>query len=290
MTMTEAVTLVDGELSKQLAVSDRGLQYGDGLFTTLAVRAGEPLLWPRHRARLDWACARLMISAPDWLQLAAEVRQLAAHQERAVIKIILTRGQGQRGYRPAAGVGCRRIISRYPWPQWPAANWYQGIRVRACDVRLAAQPRLAGIKHLNRLEQVLARAEWRDPAIAEGLLFDAQGRPVSGTMTNLWLLKDGLLLTPLIVDCGILGVLRGRILELAHSQGIACQSAVLTTDDLLAAEEVFFSNALIGIWPAAEVCGRQLPRKRPVSSSLLTLLMQQQAINPPPEGNDERNV
>ncbi len=277
--------LVDGEATQWLPVTDRALHYGDGHFTTIAVHSGEPLLWSRHRARLDRGCARLAIPPPDWRRLADDIQRLAAASEQAVIKVIISRGDGQRGYRPASGP-CRRIVSRHPWPQWPASHWTTGIDVRPCRTRLAEQGALAGIKHLNRLEQVLARAEWQDPGFAEGLQFDSRGRPISGTMSNLWIVRQGTLLTPMIETTGIAGVMRGLLLDIARGQGIPCRTAPLSSADLTAADEMFFSNALIGIWPVRRYAGADLLAAGGIARGLLTALTERSAICPPPAETD----
>ena len=247
---------VDGRPAQAIAADDRALHYGDGVFTTLAATSERVLLWSRHRARLDWACARLALPRPDWPTLLEEIRTLAGpHRGPSVIKVILSRAPGQRGYRPGDGP-CRRIVLRYDWPVLPPERWTRGVRVRLCRWRLAAQPRLAGIKHLNRLEQVMARAEWTDE-VEEGLLSDRQGRVIGGTMSNLMVIDRGRLLTPRIEDCGIAGVMRGLVMDIAAAWGMPCQATTITPAMLDGADELFLSNALIGLWPVCELEGRE---------------------------------
>jgi 4-amino-4-deoxychorismate lyase len=125
------------------------------------------------------------------------------------------------------------------------AAYARGVRTRMCTLRLAEQPQLAGMKHLNRLEQVLARAEWNDPAIAEGLLCDAGGRLVSATMANLFAVIDGELVTPPLGRCGVAGVARAEIL--AHAARVAERDMRLA--DLQRASEVFLSSSVRGVVP-----------------------------------------
>jgi 4-amino-4-deoxychorismate lyase len=245
--------LIDGKDSDQIAADDRGLLYGDGLFETFAVHSGEPQLWTQHMARLVRGCVRLGIEPPSVDLLQAEARALCAGSARAVLKIIVTRGSGGRGYRPPAPALPRRILSLHPWPDHPAHWPQQGVSVRLCDTPLGTNPRLAGLKHLNRLEQVLARAEWDDPDIAEGLMLDAAGGLVEGTMSNLFLVREGRLRTPALERCGVAGVMRARVLELAAQDGIACEVSDLGLADLQAADEVFVCNSIIGIWPVRRV-------------------------------------
>jgi len=160
-------------------------------------------------------------------------------------------------YRPPAPALPRRILSLHPWPDHPAHWPQQGVNVRLCDTPLGANPRLAGLKHLNRLEQVLARAEWDDPDIAEGLMLDAAGGLVEGTMSNLFLVQGGRLRTPALEQCGVAGVMRGHVLALAEQGGIACEVTALGLADLRSADELFVCNSVIGIWPVRRVQGME---------------------------------
>ena len=120
-----------------------------------------------------------------------------------------------------------------------------------CRIRLAAQPALAGIKHLNRLENVLARSEWSDPGIAEGLLCDADGNVICGTMSNVFLVTGGELVTPDLARCGVAGVQRELVIELARSNNIPVRIASVSIDELLCADELFLVNSVIGVWQIA---------------------------------------
>jgi 4-amino-4-deoxychorismate lyase len=124
--------------------------------------------------------------------------------------------------------------------------------MRVCDLRLALQPRLAGIKHLNRLEQIMARAEWEEQ-YEEGLLLDYNGQLIEGTMSNLFLVRDRALYTPSLDSCGVAGVVRSVVLDLAVESGVRAARQALTLTDLEAAQEVFLCNSLIGIWPVVSV-------------------------------------
>lgn len=247
-------TLIDGVPVDRIPVADRGLQYGDGLFETIAVVDGKPCLWDRHLARLREGCALLSIPPPPEDQLAAEALGLTRGVDRAVLKLILTR-EGGRGYRPPDPPLPRRILRRTPWPAYPDAWRSTGVRVRYCRTRLGHQPLLAGLKHLNRLEQVLARGEWNDPDIAEGLMLDLDGRVVEGTQTNLFVLQDGQLLTPALDRCGVAGVVRGLVLEAAWVLGFRVVEAALTPERLAAADALFLTSSLAGVWPVRELAG-----------------------------------
>jgi 4-amino-4-deoxychorismate lyase len=250
--------LIDGRPGDAVPAADRGLQYGDGLFETIAVFSGRPCLWTAHLARLAEGCARLGIPLPDDELLAREAGQLCQGVERGVLKLLITRGTGGRGYRPPEAARPRRILSLHPWPDYPASAREQGVRVRWCDTPLGRNPALAGIKHCNRLEQVLARAEWRDPAIAEGLMCDTGGRVIAGTMSNLFVSRDGRLLTPVLDECGVAGVARGQLMAAAVELGMECRVVPLSRDQVNDADALLLSNSLIGVWPVAELDGCRL--------------------------------
>jgi 4-amino-4-deoxychorismate lyase len=251
-------TLIDGVPADTIAVADRGVHYGDGLFETIAVVDGEPCLWERHLVRLRAGCERLSIPLPPESQLADEALRLTRGVGRAALKLILTRGEGGRGYRPPDPPRPRRILRLSPWPAYPEAWQAMGVRVRYCRTRLGHQPLLAGLKHLNRLEQVLARAEWSDPDIAEGLMLDLDGQVVEGTQTNLFALLDGRLLTARLDRCGVAGVVRGLVMDTARVLGLTVVEEGLTPERLAAADALFLTSSLIGIWAVRELGGLAL--------------------------------
>lgn len=250
---------VNGEARDTLPVSDRGLQYGDGLFETIAVREGKLEFWGRHLARLREGCARLGIAEPDLGELSREARRLIDGRracegvDRGILKIIVTRGGGGRGYRMPEAASPTRIVAFHPWPEIPDSHARDGVKVRRCALQLGHQPKLAGIKHLNRLENVLARAEWDDPEIAEGLLCDQDGHVIEGVMSNLFVERGGKLLTPDLSRCGVAGIIRAVVMEEARSQGMAVEVADIRYEDVTTAEGLFLTNSVIGIWPVREL-------------------------------------
>lgn len=244
---------VDGCPAEALPLKDRGLAYGDGLFETIAVKAGTPVLFDRHLHRLEQSCLRLAIPL-DAASVRSEMMRFAAQMDAAqmgsgVMKLILTRGDGQRGYAPAPDSQPRRILQAGPAPAYPARHADQGVRLYPCKTRLAEQPLLAGLKHLNRLEQVLARAEWHDTDHAEGLMRDTSGRLIEGVYSNLFLVREGRLLTADLSRCGVAGVMRAELLEQAGRLRIDTDIRDLSLDDLEQADEVFVCNSLYGVWP-----------------------------------------
>lgn len=251
-----AVT-VNGRSAGEIGILDRGLHYGDGLFETLAVKEGRVQLWERHLARLAEGCRRLHFPTPDGDVLRDEAEALCAGHERAVLKLLWTRGSGGRGYRidhgPDATARQTRALLLYKAPEYDASILQRGVTIRCCDTRLGINPALAGIKHLNRLEQILARDEWNDVRIAEGLMLDARDRVVCGTASNVFAVRDGALITPAVEQCGVAGVMRALVMETAETWGLAPRQDELRIEDLFAAEEVFLSNSLFGIWPVNRI-------------------------------------
>ncbi len=248
--------LIDGQWSETVGAADRGLHYGDGLFETLAIRTGRLEFWDRHMARLERGCDRLALPHPDTATLLDEVGRLwrtAGRPDRAVVKLLLTRGEGGRGYRPPAAPAGRRILSLHPWPRYPDHWAEQGIALWRCRTPLGSSPALAGLKHLNRLEQVVARAEWDDPAIAEGLMCDEAGNAVEGTMTNLFARFGGRLVTPDLSRGGVEGIARQVVLERAAELGIETAIETLPLERLKEADELFVTNAIAGLWPVASL-------------------------------------
>ena len=242
--------IINGQPAAAIAVADRGLLYGDGVFRTLRIEDGVPLWWDEHLAKLAADCQQLGIPAPDASLWQSDLAQLALQEgfQDGILKLIVTRGQGTRGYAPPAPCLPTRILQALP----PPAPEPDHLHARWCNLRLALQPALAGAKHLNRLEQVLARAEWSDPAIGEGLLCDTEGFVISGIMNNLWVLQGEHLLTPKIDRCGVAGVARSRLLRLAPGLGLTVLETRIQPADLEAAEAVFVCNSVRGLrWLAS---------------------------------------
>ena len=245
--------LINGRPTDQLPAADRGLQYGDGLFETIVMVQGEPLLWERHMARLETGERRLGLPLENKTRLRQEVIGVAGDKSPAVVKLILTRGAGGRGYRPPVYPQVSRIISLHPWPRYPAQWFINGIQLRICSTRLGRNPRLAGIKHLNRLEQVLARQEWDDPDVPEGLMLDDENHVIEGTQSNLFLLKGRRLITPDLSACGVAGVVRALVLEIAAQFNLSVHVAAVSLGELKRADALFITNSLLGICPVASL-------------------------------------
>lgn len=263
--------LINGRPGSSLEVSDRGLHYGDGVFETMLVRDGRARYFSRHMRRLESGCNCLGIQAPDPSVIAGEIKSLCEEDSRAVAKLIVTRGAGERGYAPPAQAEPRRLVLAYPWAEESDLPVSAGIAVRTCSIRLGINPALAGVKHLNRLEQVLARSEWTDKRIGEGLMFDHDGFLTEGVHSNVFLVSGGRVRTPLLDRCGVAGVMRERVLEIAADAGLSTERCRLVRDDMLAADEVFLTNTLAGILPVNCIDQQRYPVGK-ITRRLLALL------------------
>lgn len=253
---------VDGQPAATLPVDDRGLAYGDGVFETVRVRGARIALLDSHLQRLSRGAEALKLPLDPALaesDMQAFVREQAeAGRADFTLKLIVTRGSAGRGYLPLPESVPRRLLLAYPAATYPPANAADGIALFECVTRLGCNPALAGIKHLNRLEQVLARAEWADdPRYAEGLLRDAEGRVVECTMSNLCLAVGDRLVTPRLHRCGVAGVMRGFLLARALTLGIPVSERDVSREDIDAADEVFVCNSQLGIWPVRELGSRR---------------------------------
>ena len=237
--------LVNGAPDGVLSPMDRGVCYGDGLFESMRFVGESAPLWSRHMDRLGEGCQRLKMPSPDPAQLWHDAQTVSRGLPQSVVRITLTRGVGQRGYAPPASSASTRIVAAFEAPLTANDAYELGVQMRVCTLRLAAQPLLAGIKHLNRLEQVLARAEWNDPSIAEGLLCDEAGHAICATMANVFAVLDGVLYTPSLHRCGVAGVARAEVLARCPD----AQVGEISLETLRSAEEVFLSSSVRGILP-----------------------------------------
>jgi 4-amino-4-deoxychorismate lyase len=242
---------IGGRPGREIDITDRGLAYGDGLFETMAIREGRLRFLARHLDRLQEGCLRLRLTAPDRQGLAADLAAATQGIRHGVLKLLLTRGPGPRGYAPPATPAATLawcVVATEPRQSGP-------IEIRWCETMAAANPVSAGLKTLGRLDQVLARAEWLQPQISEGLMTSTEGRLIGGTASNVFLVTGDRLLTPSVNRAGIAGVMRGIVLETARQAGVAAVVADLPPSTVAGASEVFLTNALTGIRPVHRLGG-----------------------------------
>ncbi len=242
-------TLINGKKQSKLNINDRAIQYGDGLFETIAIIYGEPVLWDLHLSRLKISAKKLQIPFPSALLLYQEFKALnAPFNKKMVLKIILSRGEGGRGYRKPEKTNPVRILSLMPWPNYPIEWEKEGVCCELSPIKLGLNPFFAGMKHLNRLEQVMARSEWQDPQIAEKIVCDIQDNIIEGTQTNLFIYHNNKLKTPLLSHCGVEGVMKTFVLQTATQLHIPWSEEKISFDDVVQAKGLFLTNSLIGIW------------------------------------------
>jgi 4-amino-4-deoxychorismate lyase len=242
--------LVNGELASHISCADRGLHYGDGIFETLAVFRGIPRFWQLHMDRLAIGCEKLGLEQTPQNVLLREVQTVSAGRKACVVKIIVTRGAGGRGYDPANASSPSRVVSAYSMPDDIDQLSLHGVNARIANLRLALQPALGGIKHLNRLEQVMARAEWADSSVQEAILLDPEDHVISGISGNIFLTSGERLLTPRMDRCGVRGVMRAAILQAFKPR---CEQRRISLDMLPEADEVFLCNAVRGVVPVKQI-------------------------------------
>ena len=242
---------INGLPETEIAVSDRGLAYGDGLFETVLVQKGRLHLFEEHLQRLAKGLRKLSFPESVINDLKEDIAQVSLPDE-AVLKIMVTRGAGQRGYALPASQHPRRIIMLADLTDF-SSQAQLGVALTRCRYQLPINPALAQIKHLNRLDQVMARQEWDDPSIAEGVVTDTEGYIVEGTMSNLFWVHNGCLYTPLIDRCGVKGVMRDHLIKLASQMGLLVEEGRYKPEVLNGADEVFICNSLIKIWPVTRI-------------------------------------
>lgn len=257
---TPDVVLINGRPAHRgVGALDRGLHFGDGLFETIACRSGRARFLALHLDRLTQGCERLGIRPLDPVAIRSEIENLARRPAAAIVKLIVTRGEAlARGYAPGGAERATRIALRYPSPPQEPGNPLPGAQLGIAALRLGENPALAGLKHLNRLEQVLAQAERRARQMSELLLFSSSGRLVSGTMSNVFIVQQEVLRTPRLELCGVAGVMRRVVLREARRIGMATEECDLGGADLERTQEIFLTNARLGIWPALSLERRAL--------------------------------
>ncbi len=254
--------LINGRFDAAITPFDRGFAYGDGVFRTMPCISGIPHCWYHHYAKLESDCNALSIVCPQQDILFDDIQKLCREpgwQHECVIKIVITRGESGRGYALPPLAQPNRVVIASPAPEFPENNFSEGITLYLCQTRLSSQPRLAGIKHLNRLENVLARMEWTDNHIADGLLLDEKGNVIECTTSNLFARIGDDLVTPDLTQCGVAGVTRSRVLQLGPVLGCAIKMRPIRLSELMDADEVVVCNSIFGAWQVRRLVSHTWP-------------------------------
>ena len=254
------ITLVNGAETSALDIADRGLAYGDGLFETMRIISGRVPLLSLHLARFTEGVRKLQFGHEKKLVTtfkAAVKDALKNLSGEALLKIIVTRGSGGRGYTPAEDSTCNIIVQVFDFPQYPIEYTQSGVAVKICEHRLYHNPALAGIKHLNRLDQVLASKELGEET--EGILFDQNEQLVEGLKSNILVFQTDQIVTPKLDNCGVKGTLRQFLIQSSPSLDLDIIEADITREELDQAQGLAMINSIYGIWPVKSISGNAVP-------------------------------
>ena len=253
--------LINGDFGQKISPLDRGFAYGDGVFRTMLMRNGHPDHWPLHYQKLVADCAAIGIVCPSAELLISDMHQLfsATEGQQEVAKIIITRGEGARGYAPPAITSPTRVVIKSSMPTYSPDFQVNGVHLHLCDTRLSEQKQMAGIKHLNRLENVMARMEWNDESLFDGLMLDQHGNVIECTMSNIFTRFDDLLITPDLSACGVAGITRQRIIWLASTLHLKVEIKPLPYAKMAFADEVVICNSLYGVLPVQKIGHKKWP-------------------------------
>lgn len=253
----------NGDAIGHVDASDRGFQYGDGLFETVAIRNDAPRLWQYHMDRLSNGCKLLGIEKPADTELYEGVMHALRHSDvptaYSVAKIIVSAGVGRRGYGRPTATTPTVLFGAFPAAPPPVESYVDGVDLALCRTRLASDSPTAGLKTLNRLEQVLARSEFIDTGEFEGLTMDADDNIICGTMSNVFFVTKKSISTPSLDHCGVAGVMRRHVIEILRGQGIDTHIQTVKLVDLKNFDEVFVSNSQFGVMPARSCADMRWP-------------------------------
>jgi 4-amino-4-deoxychorismate lyase len=246
---------VNGQPTQQVAVFDRGLQFGDGVFETIAAVDGRLCQLDKHLRRLQIGLQRLSITPPDIDASLAIAREQVTDFD-AVIKLIVTRGESMRGYRPAVSSAITVILQIFPGTFSRQLSELQVIDIGLCETPLSINPVTAGIKHLNRLDQVLASIECQQRGLDDGLMCIDE-HVIESTSSNLFLWHNNRLLTPWLNKAGISGTVRACVFEAAEEMGVEIEEGAVSIDQCHNADALFLTNAISAVRPVRSFDGRR---------------------------------
>jgi 4-amino-4-deoxychorismate lyase len=243
------VVLINGVEQDKISVFNRNMQYGDGLFETCVARDNQILFWPRHYSRLEIGCVKLNINKIDEGILLSDIKKAfeLSSKKNCIVKLILSRGDSLRGYGYRDDIEPVRVVI--------VSEMYQPLFNKEFSLEYAtsgyhSNPQLAGIKHCNRLEQILARSNLSSN---EAIMLDEKENIISVTQGNIYYIFGNKLLTPKLDCCGVVGSRRSLILELAMSLKMEALESNISINQAQKADEVFISNSVIGIQPVHSI-------------------------------------
>ena len=265
----------NGQPIDRVAIDDRALQYGDGLFETVAIRNGQPRLWDFHLDRLETGCKRLGLKRVARAALRELLEQGIGSGERraadATVKLVLSAGQSERDFGRAMPSETTVYIGIFAAAEVEEERYRDGVDAVLCDTRLALYSATAGCKTLNRLEQVLARSEVVAQGAFEGLTLDAEGRVICGTMSNVFTITKSSIATPSLERCGVAGVMRRHVMTVLQQHDRAVAASDISASDLLDADEVFLCNSQFGVIPVRR-CGDRVWPEHPETRFVMSVM------------------
>lgn len=258
--MHDYISLINGKFSKTVSVLDRGLSYGDGLFETMAWSHTKynnfvgVEFWSRHLERLKTSCSRMKIKIPkkmvfDKYKIKILKKSLSMGLKEGILKIIITRGVGGRGYKFEKDIAPTVILLSFPKVRVENKFLDKGVNLKFCKSPIFINRQLAGIKHLNRIDSVMARSEWQSKKFFDGVLLDESENIIDGTMTNIFFSKNNILYTPHLNKCGINGIMRQVVIEKAVMFFDDIQEIIINRKDFMLYSEMFITNSIIKVLP-----------------------------------------
>jgi len=245
-------SIINSQSASNISIEDRAFQYGDGVFETIAVDNKKLQFWSEHYQRLIAGCKKLAITPPSEQLLLEDIRQLVTDENQYVVKLIVSRGCGGRGYLADSSLTPNIVVTLNDWSGDIQQKQEAGIRIRICQHRLVINPTLAGIKHLNRLDQVIARNEWHNSDFDEGIMLDLNDNLLEGTASNLFAKINNQWHTAAVQDCAVAGVIRAFVLEQLTNKNKVCIENKMNKSELPLIEEMFVCNSVWGIVPVTQ--------------------------------------
>jgi len=252
-------SIINGELTSVISVQDRAFNFGDGVFETIAVNNKKLQFWVEHYRRLIHGCELLGITVPSEKKLLNDIKQLEIDNGQYVLKIIVSRGSSGRGYVADSVITPTVVVTLNSWPDNIHDKRAKGVESRLCHHRLVINPALAGIKHLNRIDQVIARNEWHNNDIAEGIMLDHNNNLIEGTASNLFVKIKNQWQTAAVQDCAVAGVIRAFVLARFADSNMSCVERKINRTELSSVQEMFVCNSVWGILPVTQCDNYELP-------------------------------
>jgi 4-amino-4-deoxychorismate lyase len=243
--------LINGTF-KKISPFDRAFQYGDGIFRTFVVENKKVLHWKHHYKKIVEDCLALKITPPKEKDLLTDINTLFKSKKKSVGKFIISRGNSERGYKFSEDIVHNRFLIKTKMPIYPKEYFNLGVNLCVCKQKLNPSI-LSGVKHLNRLENIMARQEWKGDHYADGILLDQNGYVIECISSNIFMRIGNTIYTPKICQVGIKGVTRGLIIKISMKLGFKIKETTFKLNKLLESDEVFITNSLFGVLQVKEI-------------------------------------